>query len=452
MESYIKNSVSKLRSYFDSGATKSIDFRITQLKRLKEYIIANETEILDAVSEDLGKSMQEGYLTEISIVMGEINTHLKNLRKWSKPQRVATPLHILPSSSKIIYEPLGVALIIAPWNYPFNLLLTPLVGAISSGCCAMLKPSPAASATAKVVVKMIKNLFDPNYIDIVEGRRDVNAMLLEQRYDIIFFTGSPDLGRVVSMAAAKYLTPVVLELGGKSPCIVDRDADIKIAARRIAWGKCLNSGQTCIAPDYLFVHQEVKYDLLQAIKSEITKMFGENPRESKFFPRIINKGAFERITKYMAGEKIYFGGDVDADERYIAPTIIDNVTPESPVMQEEIFGPLLPVMTFDSIREVYRYVNSHEKPLALYYFGRSGDEVLENTTSGGACINDTIMHISNHNLPFGGVGNSGSGRYHGRDSFMTFSNRRAVVTTPTWIDLPFKYVPFRLFGLIKKIL
>ncbi len=452
MESYIKGSVAAIRSYFASGETRSIDFRIEQLKRLKSYIKSHEGEILEALTADLGKSSEEGYLTEISIVMSEINTHIKHIRGWARPKRVATPLHLLPSRSKIVYEPLGVALIIAPWNYPFQLLVAPLVGAISSGCCAMLKPSPAAPATSKVIMRMIKELFPANYIDIVEGRRDVNALLLEQRYDIIFFTGSPDLARIVSAAAAKHLTPVVLELGGKSPCIVDKSANIALAARRIAWGKCLNSGQTCIAPDYLFVHEDVKSQLLDGVKREIERMFGESVKESRFFPRMVNEAAFDRVVGLMAGESIYYGGEVDREQRYIAPTILDHITPDSPVMGEEIFGPLLPVMTFRSMNEVYSYVNSHEKPLAFYYFGKGGNRVLRKTTSGGACINDTIMHISNHNLPFGGVGNSGSGRYHGKDSFLTYSNHRAVVTTPTWIDLPFKYAPFKLFKLIKKII
>ncbi len=452
MESYIKESVASLRRYFASSETKSVEFRIAQLKKLKDYIKTHEKEILEAITHDLGKSPEEGYLTEISIVTSEIKAHLKGLRSWAKPKRVSTPIHILPSSSKIIYEPLGVALIIAPWNYPFNLLVTPLVGAISSGCCVMLKPSPAASATAKVVVKMVKELFEPNYIDIVEGHRDVNTLLLNERYDIIFFTGSPQLGRSVSIAAAKNLTPVVMELGGKSPCIVDRDADIKLAARRIAWGKCLNSGQTCIAPDYLFVHTEVKAELLQSLKAEFEKMFGKDPQKSRYYPRMINRGAYDRVVKLMEGEQIYCGVVSDPKDLYIAPTIVDNVTPQSTIMQEEIFGPLLPVMSFDNISEVYDYVNCHEKPLAFYYFGSHGDDALHNTTSGGACINDTIMHISNHNLPFGGVGNSGSGRYHGKYSFLTFSNQRAVVKTPTWIDLPFKYVPFRLFCIIRRII
>ncbi len=452
MEKYIKNSIDNLRCNYNLGATRSVEFRVAQLLKLKAYIKSRESEILEALTADLGKSAEEGYLTEISMVMGEINYHLKHLKQWTKPQRVATPLHLLPSRSYVLYEPLGVALIVAPWNYPFNLMLTPLVGAISSGCCAILKPSDASAATTALISKMIRELFEPNYIDIVEGSREVNSILFEQRYDIIFFTGSPQLGRIVSLAAAKHLTPVVLELGGKSPCIVDHDANVEIAARRVVWGKFLNCGQTCVAPDYLFVHSSLKESLLQAIVSQIESMYGKNPKESRFYTRIINDQAFDRVTKLIEGESIFYGGDSDRVERYISPTILDGVSKDSPIMEEEIFGPLLPILTFDSLEELYTYINSQPRPLALYYFGQSGSEVLQNCTSGGACINDTIMQLTNHHLPFGGVGNSGSGRYHGKDSFTAFSSRRAVVVAPTWIDLPFKYVPFKLFNFIKRFI
>ncbi len=452
MKERIEKSVKELKSYFDSGATKDIEFRLRQLTKLKIAIKAHQSDITEALWLDLHKSKEESYLTEIGIVLSEIDNQIKHLRRWARPTRVASPLFLFPSSSKIIYEPLGVALIIAPWNYPFQLTLNPLVGAISAGCCAMVKPAPASSATSHVIEKIIRECFDSCYIDIVQGRRDVNALLLEQRYDKIFFTGSPSLGRIVSRAAAENLTPTTLELGGKSPCIVDSDAAIEVAAKRIAWGKLLNAGQTCIAPDYLFVHQAVKEPLLKAIKVAIEQLYGKEPKRSLFFPRIINDSAFEQLKSYIKGADIYYGGECDPKERYISPTIIDNVGAESKIMQEEIFGPLLPVMTFETIEEVYRYVNSHEKPLAFYYFGSRGKEVLRNTSSGGGCINDTIMHITNHKLPFGGVGNSGMGRYHGRESFLTFSNCRSIVTTPTWIDLPFKYAPYSFFEFVKRIM
>lgn len=452
MKERIEKSVIALKDFFASGATKDIDFRLRQLEKLKIAITAHRKDIEAALWSDLHKSPEESYLTEIAIVLSEINNQIKHLRRWARPQKVKTPLVLFPSSSKIVYEPLGVALIVAPWNYPFQLTLNPLVGAIAAGCCAMVKPAPASSATSKIIETIIGECFESSYIDIVQGRREVNAMLLEQKYDIIFFTGSPSLGRIVSRAAAENLTPLVLELGGKSPCIVDKDAAIDVAAKRIAWGKFLNCGQTCIAPDYLFVHSQVKDQLLARIKEAVVKMYGDNARESRVYPRIINDSAFDRLRGHLSQGDIYFGGECSAQERYIAPTIIEGITPTSAIMQEEIFGPILPVMTFEEIGEVYTYVNSHEKPLAFYYFGGSGDEVLKNTTSGGGCINDTIMHITNERLPFGGVGNSGMGKYHGQESFLAFSNRRSIVTTPTWIDLPLKYAPYKFFWLVKKLM
>jgi len=446
--------ISAQKEFFGSHKTKDLLFRIENLLKLREAIKKYEKKITDALWTDLHKSYQEAYLTEISIVNQEIDNHLKHLTGWSHPKRVSTPIHLLPSSSKIITEPLGVSLIIAPWNYPFQLLMNPLVGAISSGCCSLLKPSPYTPNVAKVMEEMIKETFEEKYIGIVQGGRKVNEMLLDERFDVIFFTGSPALGKIVMKAAAVYLTPVVLELGGKSPCIVDEGANIQIAAKRIAWGKTINAGQTCIAPDYLFAHSSVKDELIKQIGLHIGEMFGNDVKKSEYFPRIVNKQAFDRLKGYLQHGDIKYGGEVDEAERYISPTIIDDVKPEYPIMNEEIFGPILPVMTFTKIEEAISYININEKPLALYYFGknRKAKEVLAKTTSGGGCINDTLMHITNHKLPFGGVGNSGLGKYHGLDSLLAFSNRRSIVCTPTWIDLPFKYVPFKYFKLIKKII
>ena len=309
-------------------------------------------------------------------------------------------------------------------------------------------------SVSKVVGELIAETFESNYIAVVQGNRDVNTTLLEQRYDIIFFTGSPSLGRKVMAAAAKNLTPVVLELGGKSPCIVDRGAAIATVARRIAWGKSLNAGQTCIAPDYLLVHKEVKSQLIEALSREFTSLLGDNPKQCKHFVRIVNDKAFDRLVGYLEGADIVVGGEYDKGERYIAPTIVDNVDTDSPIMQEEIFGPIFPVVTFESTEEAVKFVTEREKPLALYYFGdnKSAEYVLKHTSSGGACVNDTIMHIANERLPFGGVGNSGMSSYHGRESFDVFSHRRAVVTTPTWIDVPFRYMPYKMFSLVKKLL
>ncbi len=462
--------LAKQRAFFETGQTRDIDFRIAQLSNLKQATIKNREKIEQALWLDLHKSPEEAFLTEISIVISEIDNHIKHLKKWARPKKVNTPIFMLPSSSKILYEPLGVALIIAPWNYPFQLLFNTLVGAISAGCCSILKPSPDATNIAKVMEEIVKETFQPDYIALVQGGRDTNTALLAQRFDIIFFTGSPKVGKVVMQAAAANLTPVILELGGKSPCIVDANANLDVAAKRIVWGKLINAGQTCIAPDYLFVHESIKEELLSKMAANIELMYGgeveqvhggdsvpkhgANIKQSRFYPRIVSDKAFDRLTGLLNEGTIHTGGQVDAKERFIAPTILDNVEPHFLIMQEEIFGPILPVMTFEHIDEVISYVNKHEKPLAFYYFGKNkkAKEVLAQTSSGGACVNDIIMHVANHNLPFGGVGNSGLGKYHGKESFLAFSNKRAVVTTPTWIDLPFKYVPFRYFKLIKKII
>lgn len=440
--------------FFRSGKTLDIDYRLSALKRLKAAIKRWEKPLIEALWADLHKSYEEAYLTELSIVLGEIDNHIRHLKSWASPKRYSTPLKMFPSRSKVISEPLGNSLIISPWNYPVQLLLNPLVGAISAGCTAILKPSPYVESVSKVIEELISESFDEEYIAVVQGNRDVNTALLEQRYDIIFFTGSPSLGRKVMAAAAKNLTPVVLELGGKSPCIVDKGADLGTIARRIAWGKSLNAGQTCIAPDYLLVHKDVKEALIAAIAQEFKSLLGDNPKECRHFVRIVNDKAFDRLVGYLEGAEIVAGGEHDKATRYIAPTIIDNVSLDSPIMQDEIFGPIFPVVTFSNIDEAISLVTEREKPLALYYFGdnKTANHVLKHTSSGGACVNDTIMHIANEKLPFGGVGNSGMSSYHGRESFDVFSHRRAVVTTPTWLDIPFRYMPYKMFSLVKRLL
>jgi aldehyde dehydrogenase (NAD+) len=450
----IEGILKRQKEFFSEHRTKNVTFRLQQLEKLKSAILKYETKITGALWNDLHKSPEEVYMTEISILFQEINNHIKHLKKWAKPQRVSTPIHLLPSKSQIIYEPLGVVLIIAPWNYPFQLLMNPLVGAVSTGCCAVLKPSPYTPATATIMEEMIAETFSSDYIGIVQGNREVNHILLEQRFDLIFFTGSPALAKNVMKAASEHLTPVVLELGGKSPCIVDKEANIDIAAKRIAWGKTINSGQTCIAPDYLFIHRSVKDLFIERYKKTIANMYGNDCKQSKYYPRIVNAKAMERLKKLLLDGHIVFGGEFDDKERYISPTLIDDIKPEHAIMQEEIFGPILPVMTFDHISQVIDYVNSHEKPLALYYFGknRKSKDILLQTTSGGGCINDTLMHITNHNLPFGGIGNSGMGKYHGKESFLAFSNKRAIVNSPVWFDMTVKYAPFKHFGKIKKFI
>lgn len=442
------------REFFHSGATLGLDFRKKMLRRLQKALRDWEMPLAEALYADLHKSYEEAYITELSIVAGEVGNHLHNLERWARRKRCYTPLKMFPSRSRIVSEPLGTSLIIAPWNYPVQLMLNPLVGAISAGCTAILKPSPYVPHVAKTIERMISSTFSENYIAVVQGNRDVNTALLAERYDVIFFTGSPSLGRTVMAAAAKNLTPVILELGGKSPCIVDKDADIEIAARRIVWGKGLNAGQTCIAPDYLLLHESVKERFIEAFKRESRHLHGEDASRSKHYVRMVNDRAFERVAGYLADGKVVAGGRIKPEERYIEPTLLDDVSPESAVMQEEIFGPIFPIQTFKRTEEAIDFVTKREKPLALYYFGseKRGWKVIRRTSSGGACINDTIMHIANENIPFGGVGNSGMGRYHGRESFEAFSHRRSVVITPTWLDVPFRYMPYSLFKFVKKLL
>lgn len=445
------------KEFFLSGETLDIAFRKRMLRKLSDAIESWEEKLASALWTDLHKSYEEAYLTEISIVKAEIRQHLHRIDRWAKRKAIATPVKLFPSRSHIVKEPLGCSLIISPWNYPVQLLLNPLVGAISAGCTAVLKPSPYVPEVSAVIEEMIASCFDENYIAVVQGNREVNTALLEQRWDIIFFTGSPALAKTVMASAARNLTPVVLELGGKSPCIIDRDADIKVAARRIAWGKTLNSGQTCIAPDYILIHEAVKDRFVKAFEEEVHNLHGEDVRKDRHYVRMVNDKAFQRVSSYLQDGDIICGGNVDASERYIEPTLIENVALDAPVMTEEIFGPVFPVITFGGsgfLKAVKEFIVSREKPLALYYFGRERDgwEVIRSCSSGGACINDVIMHIANENAPFGGVGNSGMGRYHARESFEAFSHTRTVISTGTWIDLPFRYMPYKMFSLIKKML
>ena len=452
--SEIKSIVAAQREYFATNETLTYKFRKEQLKRLQAALTKWEKPLCDALWSDLHKSSQEAILTELSIVAGEVKNHIKHLRGWMRSRCASTPLKMMPSRSRVVSEPLGGALIISPWNYPVQLLLNPLVGAISAGCTAILKPSPYVPNVSRVIEEMITETFDKRYIAVVQGNREVNTALLDERFDIIFFTGSPALGKKVMAAAAKNLTPVVLELGGKSPCIVDADADIKIAARRIAWGKTLNAGQTCIAPDYLLIHSSRKEEFIKEFGKALTRLHGNDIKASQHFVRLVNDNAFNRVSGYLKDGKITLGGATDAKERYIEPTLLTDVPLTAPVMQEEIFGPVLPIIPFNDRTEAIKFINEREKPLALYYFGKvsNGKEVIRTTSAGGSCINDTIMHIANENIPFGGVGNSGMGHYHGRLSFDAFSHKRSVVTTPTWLDLPFRYMPYKMFGLVKKLL
>ena len=441
----IEKLVEKQFNFFNSQQTKSIAFRKDALKKLKQGLIAHESDLMKALWADLHKSPFEVYAHEMGQVIKEIDVHLRNLSKWSGPKRKKSPLAIFPSRSMVFNEPYGNVLIMSPWNYPLLLLIDPLIGAISAGNTVVLKPSPYLKEFSNFIDSLISEIFPKKYITVIHGGREINQILLAQKWDYIFFTGSPSLGKLVMKAAAENLTPVTLELGGKSPCIVDEDANLKLAARRIVWGKFINAGQTCIAPDYLLVHEKVKDQLLTLLKLEIKKFYGENPAESTDLCRIVNQTAFERLTGLLNEGKIVEGGIVNSTERYIAPTIIDEVDPDFLIMQDEIFGPILPVMTFGKLGKAIDYVNSCDKPLAFYYFSndlKKARRVITQTTSGGGCINDTIIHIANSQLPFGGVGKSGMGKYHGKFSFDTFSNQRSMVFSSRWMDIPIKYPPY----------
>ncbi len=443
------------RAYFGQGECKNVDFRIRQLKNLYQWICGHEQEILDALYQDLNKSPFEAYAAEIGIVKEEIRYTLKHIRKWAAPKRVKTPITQFPSRSFIYPEPYGVVLIMSPWNYPFQLTIAPLVGAICAGNCAVVKPSAYSPNTTRVMAEMLRELFPAEYISVVEGGREANQALLDEKFDYIFFTGSVNVGKYVMEKASAHLTPVSLELGGKSPCIVDETADLKLAAKRIVWGKFLNCGQTCVAPDYILVQRGVKDKLVKQIQKYIRKMYGRDVLANKEYPKMINEKHFDRVLGLMEGARVIYGGESDRTSLKIAPAVLDQVNWKSPVMQEEIFGPLLPVLTFYDMKEVIQMVNAAPKPLALYYFTRDKKReagILKHISYGGGCINDTVVHLATSYMPFGGVGNSGMGGYHGRDSFDTFTHRKSIMKKSGLIDVPIRYAPFKnKLALLKKI-
>lgn len=456
--SKILETYNKQKEFFKKGKTLDIEYRLDALRKLKKVIKDNEEEILEALREDLGKSDFEGYTTEVSLVYEEINIALKKLKSWAKNKRVKSPLALFPAKSYIKYEPYGTVLIIGPFNYPFQLNLAPLVGAIAAGNTAIIKPSEYVMATSNIIKKVLEQTFDEEYVAYIDPTRgkEVVEELLEMRFDYIFFTGSITVGKIIMKAASKFLTPVTLELGGKSPCIVDNDAKIELAARRIVWGKLINCGQTCVAPDYIYVHKSIKSKFLEELKKEIIKQYGENPKNSEDYGKIVSEREFNRLMSYIEKDNLEFGGGCDLEKLYIEPTILNNITWENKVMEAEIFGPIFPVLEFENLDDIIEEVNNREKPLALYYFSNNNekvDKVLKYTTSGGMVINDTLMHVSTTYLPFGGVGNSGMGKYHGKDSFYTFSNAKAVVNRGTWYDVPLRYAPFKgKLELAKKII
>lgn len=441
-------SVNALRQYFNSGITRPVSFRKEQLKKLRNAILKYEQEIYDALYADLKKSPEESWVTEIGLVIAEINNALKRIYGWAQPERVPTNLVNLPSVSKIIKEPLGVVLIIAPWNYPFHLLINPLIGAIAGGNCMVLKPSEFARATDSIMKKILEETFPKEYILYVQGagQKVIPELMNNFSFDHIFYTGSTAVGKIIYKMAAEKLTPVTLELGGKSPCIVENDADIRIAGRRIAVTKFNNAGQMCVAPDYVLVHASKKDELVASIKTALQKFYGEKPEEAYGYGRIINEKQFDRIKTYLSQGHILYGGRSDKDKLFIEPTIIDNVSLQDPVMQDEIFGPVLPVLSFNTREEAKQIIDQNPNPLAFYIFtsnSKKEKDWLETVPFGGGCVNNASWHLTNHHLPFGGRGFSGTGNYHGRASFETFSHRKAVMKTPTWFDPAIKYPPFK---------
>lgn len=433
------------RSYFASGQTRPLDFRLGQLQALQQSIQRYETRILEALKQDLGKPTFEAYAAEVGFVLDDIRFTLKHLPEWMAIEEVKTPLVHQPGSSHLIYEPYGLCLIMAPWNYPFQLLVAPLIGALAAGNCAVLKPSELAPATSALMAELVQKTFDPHYVSLYEGALEMNQALLSERFDHIFFTGSTRVGKIVMQQAAEHLTPVVLELGGKSPCIVDRGVPLDITARRIVWGKFMNAGQTCVAPDYVLVPPEMKVELIQAMEQALKDFYGLEPKASPDYARIINAAHFERLTALMPAEQVIVGGQTDATQRYIAPTILSPVNWDDPVMQDEIFGPLLPVLTYRSLQEALEQIRQRPRPLALYLFSENRahhELVMGGLSFGGGCINDTIVHLATPYLPFGGIGGSGMGAYHGRYSFETFSHRKAIMKRPLKMDLPLRYPPY----------
>lgn len=440
-----KNLINKQREFFFSGKTFSLDFRLNALKSLRAAILKYEKEIVEALKIDLGKSATESYMCEIGLTLNTLSYTQKNLSKWMKNKSVTTPIVQFHSKSFIVKEPYGVVLIMSPWNYPFLLTLEPLIAALSAGNCCVVKPSAYSQEISKILSKIISETFSAEYITVVEGGRSENNELLEQKFDYIFFTGSVDVGKQVMQKSAQHLTPVTLELGGKSPCIIDQTADLKLAARRIVFGKFLNCGQTCVAPDYVLIEKNIKDVFIQYLKQELILQYGENILENSDYGKIINKKHFDRILSLIDSQKIVFGGEKNEDKLQIYPTILDNVTPDDKIMQEEIFGPILPILSIDTIDDAYVFIKSLPKPLALYLFTNNKKiekRFLKEVSFGGGCVNDTIIHLTSKNLPFGGVGNSGMGSYHGKKSFDTFTHEKSIIKKYNWIDLPMRYQPY----------
>lgn len=445
METY-SSLISKQKIFFRTEATKDIVYRLDALQKLRDGIKHNEKILLEALRADLNKSAFEAYSTEIGIVLEELRFAIKHLRSWMKPKRVKTPITHIGSRSFIFSEPFGVTLVIAPWNYPFQLAMAPLIGAIAAGNCVIIKPSELTPVTSEAMGKLIRDIFPEKYIAVVQGGADTCQSLLNEKFDYVFFTGSVPVGKIVMEATSKHLTPFTLELGGKSPCIVHEDANIKLAAKRIAWGKFTNAGQTCIAPDYLYLHKSIKDQFLLQLKKTTIELYGQEPLENSDFTRIVNERHFNRLVSYLNSGEVVLGGHTNKEKFIIEPTVLTNVTWDDPIMQEEIFGPILPVLEYDALPMVLEAIHHQSKPLALYIFTENKDieqKVLHSVSFGGGCVNDTVYHFASPYLPFGGVGNSGIGAYHGKGSFDAFSHKKSILKQTTLFDIPFRYPNIR---------
>ncbi len=453
----IGNLISGQKNLFLSEKTKPISFRLQQLQKLKDLVVANREKIFVALYEDLNKSHLESFMTEYNIVISEIDYALKNLKRWSRPEKVKTPMIIKPASAYVVPEPFGVSLIISPWNYPFHLAILPAVGAISAGNTIVLKPSEYSTRTERLLVELINGTFDKEYFHVVTGGAEMAEELLKQKFDFIFFTGSPNIGKIVMRAAAENLTPICLELGGKNPCIVDESSDLEIAARRIVWGKFLNAGQTCVAPDYIYAHSSIKSSLIVLLKKYIREFYGANEIRSKDYGRLISTKHFDRLLTLMEGSKILYGGESNRDEKFIAPTLLDVASWDEKIMQEEIFGPILPILEYKDLDQILSELKTKDKALATYIFSENKTSIQKVTSElsfGGGCVNDCLLQFSSKSLPAGGVGQSGFGRYHGKYTFETFSHRKSIVYKSNFLDLMMRYPPYteKKISFIKKLL
>ncbi|MTI46387.1 aldehyde dehydrogenase [Sporosalibacterium faouarense] len=446
----------KQKDFFKKGYTSDIDFRLNSLGKLRKSIQYYEKDILEALQVDLGKPHFEGYATEVGYVLDSISYMEKNLKKWTKDKKVKTPIHQALTKSFIRYEPYGTVLIIGPFNYPFQLIIEPMIGAIAAGNTVILKPSQDTVKTEAIIKRIINEVFEEEYISVITGGREVTSELINSKFDYIFFTGSVPVGKIVMEAASKNLVPVTLELGGKSPVIVHKDSNLDKAAKRIMWGKFINTGQTCVAPDYVYIHKDIKDELLQKMKEVLIEFYGDKPKNSEDYGKIVNTRQFDRLVTLIDEDKVFYGGNYDREELYIEPTILNNVTWMDKVMEDEIFGPILPVMEYGDINKVIDIINSNPKPLSFYIF--SENERIQNMTIdrisfGGGCINDTISHVATPYMPFGGVGNSGIGSYHGEYSFYTFSHAKSIIKKSTIFDLNLIFPPYKdRINILKKVL